>query len=359
MSSPPFSTPKVTLLGPGAFRLFLAAMVAVQHLGPFAVGTWAVNVFFILSGFWVAHMWEERYRHCRQPYWTFVVSRFWRLWPLYALCTAATFTLIYWKGRMWQDVVETLSSPGWVARAAAIVSSASQKKPLPQIWSLDVEMQFYLVLPLLCLGAAWLERRQKVARFGLSTILTLACAGLVMAGNPPFLPFHLLFFVIGLALNRTRWSPSLPGAVGSLGLAGIVAAALWLGPWHDLLDPVQVDLQHPANREANRLLCAGLTLLTIPFVAHNVRVRTGPLDHHLGQLAYPVYLWHFVPALAANFLLRGRGYSEAIVASFEWGLVVVGSLLLYFLFDRPIDAWRRAWVKSRQAAPTTRSVPQG
>ncbi len=39
--------------GPGYFRLFLAALVFLHHSSRLHLGTFAVYIFFILSGYWI------------------------------------------------------------------------------------------------------------------------------------------------------------------------------------------------------------------------------------------------------------------------------------------------------------------
>src|SRR5258708_30697561 len=76
-----------SLLSPGGVRLFLAMVVVVHHSLPLRAGSWAVDVFFVLSGYWITRMWNTRYRQTRIPYITFLVSRWWRLAPGFLVCT--------------------------------------------------------------------------------------------------------------------------------------------------------------------------------------------------------------------------------------------------------------------------------
>jgi peptidoglycan/LPS O-acetylase OafA/YrhL len=78
-----------TKLGPGAFRLILALAVVLHHCTRFfPFGTVAVYVFFILSGYWVTRMWEERYSTSQNAYSLFVLSRSLRIFPLYWIWNA-------------------------------------------------------------------------------------------------------------------------------------------------------------------------------------------------------------------------------------------------------------------------------
>src|ERR1700721_2634089 len=73
--------------GPGLFRLFLASVVVLHHSFPLKLGSWAVYVFFILSGYWICRLWRQQYVQTQSPLLTFMVSRWWRLTPVFLLCT--------------------------------------------------------------------------------------------------------------------------------------------------------------------------------------------------------------------------------------------------------------------------------
>jgi peptidoglycan/LPS O-acetylase OafA/YrhL len=77
----------MTSIGSGLFRLFLASLVVLHHSFPLRLGAWAVYAFFILSGFWICQMWFRKYSQTRTPFLTFLVSRWWRLAPVYMVCT--------------------------------------------------------------------------------------------------------------------------------------------------------------------------------------------------------------------------------------------------------------------------------
>src|SRR5688572_29757476 len=81
-------------LDPGAFRLFLAMLVFVHHFSGLGLGTYAVLVFFVLSGFWLERMWGERYKATQRPYLTYMISRIWRLAPVMVLVSAITIALL-------------------------------------------------------------------------------------------------------------------------------------------------------------------------------------------------------------------------------------------------------------------------
>ncbi len=118
------------LTRPGMVRIILAMMVVVQHLSRFQTGDVAVMVFFMLSGYWVMRMFDEKYRSLPRSLLTFDVSRFLRVWLLYAtvfLMSNAGFALAF-----------GLYEP-WAWAAVTIIGVATHRQYLIGVtWSFDI-----------------------------------------------------------------------------------------------------------------------------------------------------------------------------------------------------------------------------
>jgi peptidoglycan/LPS O-acetylase OafA/YrhL len=346
--------------GPGAFRLFLAAMVVLHHANLIALGSWAVFVFFVLSGYWVTGMWERTYRRCRFPYPTFIASRYWRLLPLFAVCYALTFLVLWASGSPdWPPLVANhLRSPEWFARLLLIASSSRQEVPLPPAWSLDIEMQFYLVLPLLALVVGWPAARAGWVRAaGLATLLS---AGVYAYFKAP-IGNYAFFFLAGMTIAQCRWSPSRRLAAFSASACAAAVVALWIAPaTHDIISGTATIPTDRAINIANDMMCAALAALVIPFAARNVHVLTvGALDRHLGNLAYAVYLFHYLPKFVIDLHVAPLGWPRALVLALDFAVVAAGSVALYWWIDRPLDDRRRQWVKSRRmTADGRQTIPE-
>src|SRR5215469_4872256 len=131
--------------GPGVFRLSLALLVFLNHTSRVDLGFSAVLIFFLLSGYWIFSMWTTRYSKARQPYATFFVSRMWRLLPAFLLCSA-----IAWSLAILNDEVPPLGN--WLYQLVPnliIIGYGLDWQPNVPAWSLDIEVQFYLIAPLL------------------------------------------------------------------------------------------------------------------------------------------------------------------------------------------------------------------
>ena len=340
------------MLSPGSVRLFLALVVVVHHSLPFRAGSWAVDVFFILSGYWITRMWTGHYSRTKTPYFTFLVSRWWRLLPVFLICTGFGVGSAY----ILRSVAEVApaSNPGWWLRQALMVGSAGAGRVLPPTWSLDVEMQFYLIAPLLVwafarFGAFW--RWMVVA----ALIITLACL-LATGTYPESASFGLFsgFFLAGIALAMQKWAPNNKLVVGALVLfcAGTLIliampqtrAGIWIAGKEGALGVGRI-----ASIVAPAWWVAG-AVLVIPFLARSLAIRSSQLDRTLGELAYPLYLFHWIPREWYYHFCDSNPPAAIRFGLLLANLVVAiaGAVLILFLIDRPLERARRAWVASRE-----------
>src|SRR5258708_35766145 len=188
-----------SLLSPGGVRLLLALVVVVHHFLPLRAGSWAVDVFFVPSGSCITRMWNPRYRQTRIPYITFLVSRWWRLAPVFLVCTVLGLgsALLLREG----SLVNAQANSAWWLRQLLIVGSSDAGRILPPTWSLDVEMQFYLIAPLLIWAFARLE---PAWRWMIVTLLLLALVYFLGSGGYPESATLCLFSGFCLAAVRPR-----------------------------------------------------------------------------------------------------------------------------------------------------------
>lgn len=326
----------------GKFRLFLALMVVLVHSIGVPCGAVAVYLFFVLSGYWISHMWTCQYAGTRSPYLTFLVSRAWRIFPLYWLCYAITILVCRFTDRFGAETWARVATPEWVARMAVLISSSGQEHLLRPAWSLDFEVQFYLIAPL----AVLLLRRPAAQAIG--SVLAVALGAALAAGHPalPSTAVHYgAFFLGGLLCQRSGWQPGarLLGIsqvlfVSSLG--GIVCWSMahrvgWLAvplanevPWRDV----------------------AIVVLGFPLAIASCHRTSGQFDRHLGNLAYPLYLIHDSLDILFEQALHNLGMAWKIASlPLQWVLMLGAAVALYVWVDRPIDLRRQRFVASRRS----------
>ena len=307
------------ILGPGAFRILLALAVVASHLSRLEIGRLAVLLFFFLSGYWVTRIWKSKFDSRDYP--RFYASRYLRVAPLYLVA-----------------MVVAAMVGGYAIHPENLTLfglASSHFDPLGISWSLDIELQFYVLAPLI----AWLVVSQPDWRIGLIA-LTLALAVLGWAVLKPlgivtvaqFLPA----FLLGVMTNTYRWDPGRRAALASLGGFILITGLLALLPMtRPFLDKTA---HHPFDRDIFGFFWM---LPLLPYVAHSLTLKSGRLDRHLGNLSFPIYLAHY-PVI--DFMTRHYGFGFKIkLAAVLIALAL--ALLLYVLVDRPVDALRVRWTE--------------
>jgi peptidoglycan/LPS O-acetylase OafA/YrhL len=345
----------MTLLGPGMFRLLLSLLVVFHHSFPLRLGTWAVYVFFILSGFWICRMWRRRYARTQNPHLTFLVSRWWRLAPTFLACTALSVISAHLLRVLGSEVSTSFQPPpatslAWWLRQFFIAGAASAGTQLPPAWSLDVEMQFYLLAPLAIAVLLRLPGIWRVILVG--SALTGLAASLVQGGavQCPQLPPFAGFFLLGATLELSGINPSRRWALWSfLGFVSITTVLLCYPSTRTSIWIVGRQAHMEAFHAVISIWWALGAVLVFPFIAWNVRQWSGPQDRWLGNLAYPLYLFHWIPR-DWYYHLSSQGVSA------PWRLVLLGgnvlaalagAVLILLLVDQPSDKPRAAWVTRR------------
>jgi len=319
---------------PGAFRMALALSVFLHHTTSYNIGMSAVLIFFVLSGYWVTKMWAATYSKTRSPYLTFVISRFWRIVPVFALCSGVTWALLYWRG-------ETPAHIGGLARQIFSNLFILGYNALPYQanvpgWSLDMEMQFYLIAPLVIFLIS--KSIHVLAVFVLTTVLSQWLGG--AATVAPF----IIFFALGVASAVYNVEPSRALAYrtlfATLALLVIFAALfiknIALGELHgkDLV----------ALSSTSNLLVA---VMMTPFALYTVRQKSGSIDRMFGDLTYIFYLLHW-PMIGAIQTGEGSYWNRLWLCSEALIVILAASFVVWRFFDRPLNKWRAAWVASRR-----------
>jgi peptidoglycan/LPS O-acetylase OafA/YrhL len=343
----------MTKIGSGSFRLFLAAVVVLNHSTPLRAGSWAVYVFFILSGYWISRLWRSRYLQTCDPVLTFLVSRWWRLIPVFLVCSC----LSVGSNLLLNDpsTPRLASDPVWWLRQLLIAGSQGAAIVLPPSWSLDVEMQFYLCAPLLLALFGHIKPvfRGLAAAGGCIWFVLFAFGG----GDPhlPHLSLFLGFFLAGVTLDMAELKPSHSAALGSLVAFFGISLALAIFPttrgivWTDGTNPILSAGGEFLFSAFRRLWMVAGAGLIIPFLVWNVSQVSGRFDRMLGNLAYPLYLFHWIPRTWYIHFSRSTDstWQHCTLLLINILVAVIGALVILLLVDQPSERRRAAWVASR------------
>lgn len=289
-----------------------------------------VDVFFVLSGYLITHILTDEARRGPIDLFGFWERRLRRLLPALLFMVAATLAVSPWLLHHHLDKM-----PLYAALAATYTTNFAQMRdatvtPLLHTWSLGVEMQFYLLWPLVL--SLLLKSARPITWLVVSWALATALHGVlfVTLGDPGrILTLRGAGLLLGAAIAL---SPPLPGRFAYLGAAGLVATLWPLGGHWDL---------------AQNLLIAPAAALLIGGLANARPLRLAlavkPLVI-LGVLSYGIYLWHFPVAVILYKVT-------------DWTVKLPVVLLLSIWFATLSHLTVERWFKSRRPK-TTASAPQ-
>lgn len=325
----------------GFIRLYLALCVVEAHSGnliPWAVprGRDAVEIFFIISGFYMAMILSERYASVRDFYasrWMRIaVPYYLHLVAIVALSVAAGMIFSQWLALaayvqdplrsnggagifaaalanltiLGQDAVLFLrdnagSGLQWTGNFAAFPDPLYRYLVIPQCWSVAIEAVFYLLAPFL----------NRLSGLQLAGVVTGSLALRFVAyhfgfDHDPwtyrFGPFEIALFAAGMLgwrglsrlLSDRHLSQGSPRPVPYVLFCLCVVVSGWL-----FRHSIWRLGHHVGDAHASILLC----LACAPLLALAFRfTRNHPLDRWIGELSYPVYLNHLLIIVAVRAL---------------------------------------------------------
>ncbi|WP_257793729.1 acyltransferase family protein [Microbacterium sp. JZ31] len=333
--SAPTSAPSPSLdpLKPSDFRPDIQALralavvsVLLYHLWPehLTGGFVGVDVFFVISGFLITlHLLREREKTGR-----IAIGRFWarraaRLLPasLIVLLTTAVLVVVIVPRSLWQQflgdiLASTFYVQNWNLMAASVDYLAADNAPSPEqhFWTLSVEEQFYVLLPILLISAIAVFRSLPWRRVVFATLAIAVVSsfgyGIWLTSNAPSEAYFSTFtraweFGVGalLAFAPAVASRAAASALSAVGIAAIaLSVVLYEGgstpfPGSAALLPVLGTAAAIAGGAGSFLTSAG---------------RMAPVAF-TGRISYAVYLWHWplivlVPFVTGTVLMAWQKF---------------------------------------------------
>jgi len=357
----------------GLLRLILALAVVIGHAPQqFSIllvpGDVAVEMFFMISGFYMALILSTRYDTKNSAgIGAFYVARFLRLWPAYAITAAILYAWLalipivtghpamgafeaplqspVWKGLVGfsnltmigqdvltlfhvtpqGDVVLTFGPPAELDDGS---QSLGYARIVGQAWSIGAEIWFYSIVPflirlkslsLVAVAAASFSLRLMLGQhFGLTIYF--------------FFPAQLGLFIAGMLAYRWRkilWADSrMLGLVGLSALLGIVVVFNFVFPWP----------------EDYKWGVYSLLFIFMPAIFETF--KTNAFDRLIGELSYPIYIIHRgIFAIVGQIYLKLEGTLPSGVVMLL--LVVCAAGVIYFTVDAPVDRFRHWLVRNK------------
>lgn len=305
----------------GAFRLLLAVLVAISHMGVtvwgFNPGVVAVVSFLIISGFVMTSLIERNYNAPTQ-FPLFYLDRVLRLYPQFLLYFVSSCAVIYFllpgTPQAAALTVENIATSLPIVPLGFYMFGITVPEILPAGWSLGLEMCFYLLIPFLLV-----YRLRGVAFAGSVAVFLSATLGYLNTDVYGYrlLPGVLFIFLCGSYLYRMR---ARAGVI--VATTAIAAALLFLA----------IVTGWIARRPFNAEVTLGIAL-GIPAVFLLSKLKYHRIDELLGNISYGVFLNHFV----VMYVLRAFwpvAYDATIINSVLL-LSFTFSGLSYYFVERP------------------------
>jgi len=303
-------------------RLLLSVAVVFGHFKllsgtdyptfPFNLADAAVDCFFIVSGYLIALSYERT-----RGLLPFYIRRFFRLYPMYAcivLIQSGIMLALLPGGpfsqpeQTWHYLAANLVFANFLQYdIGGVLSGLAVPSINPSLWTLKIELGFYLIVPLIYAG---------VRRWGFKVLLAIFVASVaynvieLQLGDPRYakqLPGQLQFFVVGMALYLYARDVRLPAWITP------IVTVLFLVAWSNF---------HPIPPGIRPLVVAAF-VFCVAFCTPVVHMRT--------DMSYSVYLVH--GPLIQTLLLTGvfRDTPIALIG------VVAAVLALSYAAERLVE----------------------
>ena len=290
-----------------ALRALAVGAVLIFHLWPDLLpgGYIGVDVFFVISGYLItSHLLREAVGTGRIRLTVFWSKRARRLLP--AALLTLVFTIIgillwvprsLWQGFLQEVIASTVYGENWLLSYKSVnyLSSKQPPSPVQHFWTLSVEEQFYVVLPLVMIAALVVARsRRWPASRALLVVIALCTAAsfayslwlTARTGSLAYFPTStrawefgagaLLSFVVVTAPRLARLTLPI------LGTAAIVVACFVFG----------ASTPFPGTAALVPVIA---TVLAIWAGHGSLGTRAGEIAPvaFLGRASYSLYLWHW------------------------------------------------------------------
>lgn len=320
------------------------------------LGRFGPHLFFVISGFVLAYPFAQQHLAGGRPVRLkrYYIRRLTRIEPPYIVALTILFiAFIALRNHTFHELfTHYLAGLGY----SHLLLFKARNPVMPISWSLEIEVQFYLLAPLI---AAIFALRSQAAR--VTGFIAVGAAAIALRQFTPNAPVTILnylelfiagFIVAEIFVARWKENPRLSLAwdlAAAAALAGLVA--VWVHP-----DAMASQIAFPLL--AAVVFCAAFAGRVLRAI-----VRT-PLLTIIGGMCYTIYLLHF--ALISNItrwslhLVDSNSLAvQTVVQMFvEVPIVLVVCALFFALIERPCmrEDWpRRALAALRVHRPTLTS----
>lgn len=334
-------------------RAIAVTSVLCYHLGLNVTGGYVgVDVFFVISGYLITSIILKSIRSGAFSFVSFMERRIRRIYPPMLLVVAATLIVAYqlqlpfdFQQTAYSAIAQMLSVANvfFYFETGGYFGAEGEIMPLLHTWSLSVEEQFYLIVPLLLLTLYKFANNRIGIYFFLAVFCSflLSVAGLQYFKTATFYLLPMRAWELGIGalipvLGLTNATNKIKPVNEIISIAGMIAICYAIF-WYDS------DTPFPGH---NALIpCVGTMAVIWSNQTRNTivyRVLSNKLFVGIGLVSYSVYLWHWPLIAYANYIFidLGNNLVKLTIAS----LSILLGYLTWILVEQPI---RRAKLMTR------------
>ena len=378
----------------GFLRVYLALCVISSHsdsVFPWTMhrGREAVEIFFMISGFYMAMVLSQRYDSVKE----FYLSRWLRIAVPYYV---ALIIVIFWSAIAaktsgnWLQLTPYVSQPlahnGGAGIAFAALSNITiffqdwvmffqhdsgtsfgftanfshNQSPLwrylfmPQCWSVGIELTFYLLVPYI----NKLRTRTLLGIILVSLIARLSAYHFLGLQHEPwvnrFFPFELALFLGGMIgwrlYSKYDFASKLP-VCKKMSSYLFACVLLLVG----LLLHVKVTGKISTVIGVNQADLVSYLFLPVAIAALFAYSRRNAVDRFIGELSYPIYLLHLIVIQSLAPLLKNLHIPQTQLGQLAGLITIVLSVIVFLFVIQPFERWRHDFV-TRMAQKRTAAL---
>jgi peptidoglycan/LPS O-acetylase OafA/YrhL len=359
-------------------RFIAFILVYLYHGGiPWALGSWiagvsvagalrdngwvGVQLFFILSGYLIATLLlRERARYGRIDIRAFWIRRVLRIWPLYYFMVLIAFVVL-------PEAVKFLAGPDYhgdlsihLPACLAFLGNWSiilygPPPPLTQVilWSVCVEEQFYLIVPLLLARAGRRALKINVAVLMAGAVLVRWYCARSFPGNVAirFNTFAQLDTVLsGVLLALVLGQEPKTYATKRFGTWlqwPLFGASLWLMASRTLGEGSAL----VKTWDFVAIWACGVGIVALAVTHRGVfrSLLSFPPLVWLGKISYGLYMYHLIALIVVHYAstqLPPFPNNELLVAIANFALTVSLAAGSFYIVERPFLRWKQAWSRT-------------
>ncbi|WP_088343591.1 MULTISPECIES: acyltransferase family protein [Rhodomicrobium] len=293
-------------------RALAVLSVVLFHFDYLDGGFVGVDIFFVISGFLITKLIHDGVSAGSFSIADFYVRRIRRILPalvavyLATLAFALFFTFSFEAGYIGKTLLSSVFfvSNIFFYRDTGYFNDGSTVNPLLHTWSLSVEEQFYIVLPLLMIGLGHLSARKRyLALGGIAAVSFAASVWMVQKDAPA--AFYLMQYraweflfgsLIAVGAVPALKRQSLADAAGLAGLALVIGSVALMSK----------SVPFPGLGALTPVLGAALIIHSgAAAETRAARFLSAPPMRFIGLISYSLYLWHY-PVRVAYIHIWGK-----------------------------------------------------